>query len=259
MRANYHTHNYRCIHADGTVAEYVEAAIKAGLDEIGISDHMPHPGKDIDNGNRMKYEELQGYFNDIDEEIKKHGHEISIKNGIECEYFRDYGWLYEELQEKYKVDYLILGAHFFPYEGEFVYVGDVELTPEVLDMYVDYVIESMETGLFVYLAHPDLWGRRYLNWDEHTEIASRRIIEKAVELDMPLEINVNGLRKPTFTYNNGTRYQYPHNDFWKVAKEYDVKIIVGIDAHYPKEVKDLDMGINYANELGLKVVEKLEL
>ena len=30
MKANYHTHTFRCKHADGEDKEYVEAAIKAG-------------------------------------------------------------------------------------------------------------------------------------------------------------------------------------------------------------------------------------
>ena len=67
MKSNYHTHNYRCNHAVGNVEEYVKEAISEGFDEIGISDHLPHPGKNIDNGNRMRYEELKEYFDEIDD------------------------------------------------------------------------------------------------------------------------------------------------------------------------------------------------
>lgn len=258
MRANYHTHNYRCIHAEGSVEDYVVQAIEAKLDEVGIADHMPHPGWDLDTDNRMAYEDLENYFNDIDEAIKKYGDKISIKKGIECEYFPEFEWLYKELKNKYNVDYLILGAHFFPYKGNYKYICDLEGTPEVLKEYTDYVIKSMESGYFMYLAHPDLWGRRYVNWDEHTEEASRRILKKAEELKMPIEINVNGLRKAKMTYNNGVRYQYPHKDFWNLAKEYNVEIIVGIDAHFPREMHDLDMGNDFAKELGLKTIDRLQ-
>lgn len=257
MRTNYHTHNYRCIHAEGTVEDYVIKAIEAGLDEIGISDHMPHPGWNLDNENRMAYDELQNYFNEIDEAIKKYGDKISIKKAIECEYFPEFEWLYEELKNKYEVDYLILGVHFFPYNGEYVYICDLDITPEILRQYVDYVIKSMESGHFIYLAHPDLWGRKYLNWDEHAERESRRILEKAKELNLPIEINVNGLRKKKLKYNKGIRHQYPHEDFWSLAKEYDVNVIIGIDAHYPDEMNDLDMGKNFAKEIGIKTIECL--
>ena len=59
MRSNYHTHTYRCNHATGTIEDYVKEAIKANIDEIGISDHLPHPGKNIDNYHRMAYEDLE--------------------------------------------------------------------------------------------------------------------------------------------------------------------------------------------------------
>lgn len=259
MKTNYHTHNYRCNHADGTVLEYVLSAINADFDEIGLSDHMPHPGKDFAARSRMSYDDLKNYFNDINEAIELYGDKISIKKSIECEYFKEYQYLYDELREVYKVDYLVLGVHFFPYKGEMTYIGKVNLTPKLLEDYIDYVIESMESGNFNYLAHPDLFGMQYFNWDEHSEKASRRILKKAQELNIVLEINVNGLRKPTITYNNGERYQYPHKDFWSIASEYDVDIIIGIDAHSPCELNDLDMGLNFAKELNLNVIDKLSL
>ena len=158
MRSNYHTHTYRCNHATGTIEDYVKEAIKANIDEIGISDHLPHPGKNIDNYHRMAYEDLEDYFGKIEEAIEKYGDKISIKRSIECEYFPDFGWLYEELKEKYKADYLALGVHFFPYKGEWVYVGTIELTPEILMIYADFVVEAIKSGYFSYLAHPDLFG-----------------------------------------------------------------------------------------------------
>ena len=258
MKANYHTHNYRCIHAKGSVEDYVVQAIEAGLDEVGISDHMPHLNWDLDSNNRMNHSDLENYFKDIDEAKAKYGDKISIKKGMECEYFPEFEWLYDELEEKYKVDYMILGVHFFPYKGQYEYIGNLEGTEEVLEQYVDYVLKSMEARKFVYLAHPDLWGRRYKNWDETAIKQSRRILEKAEELQMPIEINVNGLRKPQIEYNKGFRHQYPHEDFWRLAKEYDVKIIVGIDAHFPNEMHDLEMGYKFAKEMGLEVMDRLE-
>ena len=48
MRVDYHTHHSRCGHATGRMDDYVEAAIAAGLHEIGLSDHSPiyHLGDD---------------------------------------------------------------------------------------------------------------------------------------------------------------------------------------------------------------------
>ena len=72
MKTNYHTHNYRCNHATGTASDYVEEAIKNGFSEIGISDHLPHPGKDIDNHHRMAVDDIPNYIKEIEEAIEKH-------------------------------------------------------------------------------------------------------------------------------------------------------------------------------------------
>ena len=42
MIANYHTHTWRCRHADGTEREYVERAIEAAL-KFSVFDHSPYP------------------------------------------------------------------------------------------------------------------------------------------------------------------------------------------------------------------------
>ena len=38
---DYHTHHYRCGHAQGNIEDYIKAALNKGLTEIGISDHAP--------------------------------------------------------------------------------------------------------------------------------------------------------------------------------------------------------------------------
>ena len=258
MKSNYHTHTYRCNHATGTILDYVEEAIEANIDEIGISDHMPHPGKNIDNYHRMAYEDLEDYFNKIKEAKLKYGDKISIKKSIECEYFRDFSWLYEELKNKYKVDYLALGVHFFPYKGEWVYIGSIELTPEILDIYADFVVEAIKSGYFSYLAHPDLFGMTYRDWDEYAIKASRKILKAAEEGGVVLEININGMRRQRVKYNNGERYQYPIEEFWELSKEYKVKRIIGIDAHNPREMHDLSTGLDFVKKHDLEVLEILE-
>ena len=66
MIANYHTHTWRCRHADGTEREYVEKAIEAGLKILGFSDHTPQV---YPNGFvcpvKMLPVELEGYVDTI--------------------------------------------------------------------------------------------------------------------------------------------------------------------------------------------------
>lgn len=44
MKFDLHTHHERCGHADGTIEDYITAALDAGLQAIGISDHSPYFG-----------------------------------------------------------------------------------------------------------------------------------------------------------------------------------------------------------------------
>ena len=46
MIANYHTHTYRCGHAVGEDRQYVETAIRRGLQVLGFSEHVPMPFPD---------------------------------------------------------------------------------------------------------------------------------------------------------------------------------------------------------------------
>ena len=62
MKANYHTHTWRCNHAVGTEEGYVLAAIRAGMEILGFSDHTPYlfPG-DYYSNFRMRPEQLPDY------------------------------------------------------------------------------------------------------------------------------------------------------------------------------------------------------
>ena len=42
MRANYHTHTYRCNHASGTEEEYIQCALDGNIEVLGFSDHTPY-------------------------------------------------------------------------------------------------------------------------------------------------------------------------------------------------------------------------
>ena len=56
MLTNYHTHTFRCQHANGTVEDYVREAIAKGFDILGMSDHVPYPHYEF--GYRMPMAEI---------------------------------------------------------------------------------------------------------------------------------------------------------------------------------------------------------
>ena len=111
---NYHTHTTRCYHASGKDEEYVKAAIKAGIKELGFSDHTPwHYASSFKATMRMPESQLDDYLESIRYLKEKYKDQISILIGLECEYFERYmPWLEKTIKDK-KIDYIILGNHYY--------------------------------------------------------------------------------------------------------------------------------------------------
>lgn len=87
---NYHTHTTRCMHAIGSEEEYILAAISAGYTELGFSDHTPwHYESGYHATMRMDESQLEDYVHTLSVLRDKYKDKISIKIGLECEYFED--------------------------------------------------------------------------------------------------------------------------------------------------------------------------
>ena len=257
MKYNYHTHTFRCFHATGTDEEYVKAAIEAGFDEIGFADHSPWPFENYVSGMRMHADKLKDYCDSINSLKEKYKDKISIRLGLECEYFPKYiPWLKKAIEEN-GIDYLILGHHFCVDEPGHIYNGNME-TPEQLYAFRDDIVEAMETGMFAYVAHPDIFMRGYPVFDEHCEKISREIIQKAIETNTPLEYNLLGFSHSIADGKQG----YPYPDFWDMISEMKPPVTVGIDAHAPDVYLDHELfkkGYDNLAKLGLKAVDKIKM
>ena len=88
MIASYHTHTFRCLHANGEDEEYVKAAIAEGIKILGFSDHAPIPYTNgYKSGIRMTPDETDGYFSSIISLREKYADKIAIHIGFEAEYY----------------------------------------------------------------------------------------------------------------------------------------------------------------------------
>ena len=83
---------------------------------------------------------------------------------------------------------------------------------------------------------PDVFGNAYLKWDADAVVCAKAIIEAAVDLKLPLEVNAYGFRKPSVESEEGIRSGYPLVPFWEIAAEYDVTVVVNSDAHRPEDI-----------------------
>ena len=225
LYANYHTHSYHCNHASGTPEQYVEAALHAGIQILGFSDHVPC---DFSTGHRSHFRMAASQTKTYVEEVlalkEKYKGQIEIYVGYEAEFYPDEFANVRKNILQYPCDYLILGQHFTQNEYDGVYVnGKYANNDQVLRQYVDQMITAMETGVFSCINHPDLM---YYDLDAaiyQAEIG--RFCEAAKAHQLPLEINLHGF---------DTKRTYPDPRFWRIAGEVGAPVIIGRDAHHPE-------------------------
>ncbi len=232
---NYHTHTYRCQHAQGKDYEYIEKAISEGFNTLGFSDHSPWPYKDFTSKIRMDVSLLDDYVKSIRNLQDEYSGRIKLHLGLECEHFPEFiPWLADIKAEK-GLDYIILGNHFLGSEQYGTYIAGITDAKELFS-YLDSSVKAMESGLFDYFAHPDIAFSSFTSFDENCADVSARLCEAALAYDIPLEYNLLGVRKQRAgVFKEG--FGYPCDAFWEIACKYGVKVIAGLDAHCPEHIE----------------------
>ncbi|MBR4242007.1 MAG: histidinol-phosphatase [Eubacterium sp.] len=252
---NLHTHTKRCHHAQGEDEEYVLKAIENGYDILGFSDHAPHlfPNGEYVSTCRMLPEEADEYARSIDKLREKYKNDIEIKLGYEMEWYpklieKDIAFL-----KDIGYDYLILAQHYTDneYEDFAKYCGHPTDDIEVVDKYINQLLEGAKSGLFTYVCHPDL-----IKFKKDKKINAEKynfLLDELKKIDIPLEYNF---------YGYFDKRHYPNPEFWQMAKEKGIKTVIGLDAHNPKVIEDkkrLDKMKKEIATLGIKPLETIEL
>lgn len=265
LKYNYHTHTYRCGHAHGQDEEYVKNALNSGLKELGFSDHIFYPGLP-QYPIRQSEEQFPDYVNCISELRDKYKKQIKIFIGFESEFFEAYEGFYRGLLEEGKIQYLILGNHCYLDETGYHWMNQDRNDKELALKYVNSVVAGIESGLFVYVAHPDLFLNSYTNDDEFRKKQIDRICEASKRCNVPLEINLEGCRKKVqadrkFIDEDLEQPYYPHMKFWEAAKRHKCKIIIGIDAHRPEDLSKpyVEMVEYMVKKLHLKLLRRIKI
>ncbi len=254
MIYNLHTHTYRCKHANGDINDYIEAAIEHNVERLGISDHTPLP-ENRWLGVRMHLDELQEYSDTIDRAKLHYQDQITILKGMECDWSPEYIEFYQtELLGKYQFDYLIGASHWFPFDGEWQMSFNITTPEQVMD-YTKFYAKAIGSGLFAFMAHPDVFCSNY-EWDDVAVTGAKIILQAAAKYNVPLEINGYGFRKPKVDLPSGSRPGYPYIKFWELATNYDIQVICNSDAHRPQDIiSGIDDARALAEKFGLHQVE----
>ena len=232
---DYHMHTPRCNHAQGSMVEYAQAAVDAGLSEIGMSDHSPMPNG-FDAAWRMDESELDSFLEELEAAQRRFKGQLTIRAALEVDYYPGAEDYITYLSNYYDWDYLMGSVHFI---GDWGFDNPDEVSRfescDIEQAYYDYfrlVEQSAACGLFDMIGHPDLikkFGYRAPEGSMAVTQALDAMLDAVKKADVALEISSAGLRKPV-------REIYPHPRIIGKAAALGISFAYGSDAHAPSEV-----------------------
>lgn len=254
--ADLHTHTSYS-HGTGTVVENYRVAADRGLAYIGFSEHSPLP---------------QGfscslYTGDLGAAFPLYAEDVALlkksRNGPAALLGMELDWLptrlswMRNLVAAYPFDYVLGSIHFL--DG--LSVGAVANWPADLplenafgrfDAYFCEMASLAASGLVQVISHPDFIKLRswpaFKLWladkQSHGHIA--HALQSMASHDVALEINTAGLRQ------NFNEF-YPGADIMSIARELDIKLAFGSDAHTPMDIaRDFAALAEYAASFGFR-------
>jgi histidinol-phosphatase (PHP family) len=204
----------------------------------------------------MAPEELPHYCWDVRAEAKKSS--IPIHLGFECEWAPRYeSWYRDELLGEQGADYLVFGSHWLLEGKTTLYAAELRSREEIR-RYFDFTIQGIQSGLYAFLAHPDLIMAGGMEWNNELAAGFSAIIDAANDCRMPIEINGYGMIKARVSGEWGKRFQYPVDEFWRLAAEKNATVICNSDAHSPDFVmQGVEKTREYAAKFGITPIDTI--
>lgn len=250
-----HTHHERCGHASGVIEDYIEAAIRAGMTAIGISDHSPYFAREEDRyqpGIAMAKSEFPNYVAEVLRLKEKYKDRIEVLLGVESDYFPESVEIYRAAYAPYPFDYLIGSVH--QTRGISIFnrnrwkqLDKSEYTAEK-KLYYKLIAESANAGMFQVLGHIDAMKAYYPAFSDirGAEADIDEALRAVAANDIALEINTSGSTKDVGGW-------YPSDAILERALHFGADVTFGSDAHIPERVgDDWDQVRSRLKEIGFK-------
>src|SRR5437763_13016744 len=192
LPADYHMHTPLCRHAAGEPTELAAQAIKAGLTEIGFSDHNPMPQDDFDDW-RMRAEQLDEYVAKVEQARRDHP-SLVIKLALEVDYLPGYEDWVRELAARHPWDYFIGAVHYISESWALDNPAKISEWKhrdafEVWTAYFERLGMAAESKLFDIIAHADLCKKFCFYPQQDCEPLFRRFLEAAKQSGVAMELN----------------------------------------------------------------------
>lgn len=240
---DYHTHTRLCRHAEGEPYAYWAAAQALNLPEMAVTDHAPNPFG-VDPKHRMTMEDFPQYVDWI-AEAQNHGR---VLFGIEADYFPGCERFLSEWLAQYPFDLVLGGVHWIDVRnrnGKTPAIWDLGDCRPAWQAYFSSIITLARTRLYDVVAHLDLIKR---NGETVPESELREwalpALDEIAAAGMAVEINTAGWHHPVGE-------PYPSLPLLSWAREREIPIVFGSDAHRPEEVgRNFAQAVQWAREAG---------
>ena len=255
MQIDYHTHHARCGHADGSLEQYVQHAIDTGLQQLGLSDHMPLLHVDPEQylpDMAMPMDELPKYVEECLYLKEKYKHAIDIRVGLEGDYIEGYEETIRSIVEGYPWDYVIGSVHFL---GEWDLSDHRQIDrwersdiDEVYERYYDAVQKAAGTGFYDFIGHLDVAKRFGFRPDRDPAPLEEAALDAIAEADMAIELNASGWSKPV-------KEAFPSERILASCLKRAIPVTLGSDAHRPEHLeRDFDKARSLLKNIGFQQI-----
>ena len=264
MLFDYHIHTARCNHAEGTMEQYVQAAIAAGLCERGFSDHLPLVVEGLPSTYAMELRELPLYVADV-MSLREKYRPFPIRLGVEVDYFEGSEQRTADLLRTQAFDYVFGSSHMLPPgalgPGKPAKWFCID-APDEIEQWRQYHVDDVwraylrqlellaRTGLCQVIGHCDL--PKKFGFHHGPDILNEwpHVAETFARCDVLCEINTAGLRKPV-------KEIYPSLAILKILRAAGVGLTLGSDSHRPQDIAaDFAGALDLARAAGYEYLHK---
>ena len=227
------------------VERYLDAARQAGIEELGVSEHVYRFRQALDVWRHPFW--VSQAIDDLDDYCE-FVRSTPLRLGLETDYIPGAEDRIRNMLEAREFDYVVGSVHF---------VGDVAVDDPRYDAwgiggepdavwrrFFAFMAEAARSGLYDILAHPDLvkvWGPERPRPDRDLRFYYEPLVEAIAESGIAVEISTAGLRKPVGEL-------YPSRAFAEMCVDAGASFALSSDAHMPEHV-------GYEYERALELLE----
>jgi histidinol-phosphatase (PHP family) len=218
---------------EANVDRYLEAAREAGIDELGVSEHIHRFTAALEVWDHAVWKEnarddLGAYCEFV--------RSTPLRLGIEMDYVPGREDRIANVLDAHEFDYVVGSVHFLrdravDWEVYDVWHGAAD-PDHVWKLYFEAIAETARTGLYDILAHPDLvkyWGHERPRPERDVRFYYEPAIEAIAETQIAVEVSTAGWRKPVDEL-------YPSDAFAEMCIDAGAAFALSSDAHVPEDV-----------------------